>query len=70
MIVYIQYCNLRRGKVDSVKIAIRINVASWRSCLKISKLSTVTALAVRSFQLDIVQGRKLNWMNCLVTRES
>ena len=36
-------------------------------CLKISKLGVVAASAGRLFQLAIIQGRKLNWMNCSVT---
>ena len=34
-------------------------------CLKISKLGAVAALAGRLFQLAIVLGKKLYWMNCL-----
>ena len=56
-----------------MKTAISINVASLRSsefCLKISKLSAVAALAGRLFQLAIVRGKKLYWMNYLVIRGS
>ena len=35
--------------------------------MKISKLGAVAASAGRLFQLDMVRGRKLNWLNCLVT---
>ena len=45
-----------------MKDAICINFASWKSCLKISKLAAV-AIPV-SYGTD----RKLNWMNCLATR--
>ena len=39
-------------------------------CLKISELGAVAAVAGRLFQLAIVQGKKLNWMNFLVIRGS
>ena len=35
--------------------------------MKISKLGAVAALAGSLFQLAIVRGKKLYWMNCLVT---
>ena len=57
-----------KGNVDSAKDAIGINVASWRSCLKNSKLCTVAASAGRLFQLVVVRGRKLKRVNCIVTR--
>ena len=66
MIACVQNCNLRRVKVNTVKKAISINVASW----KISKLGAVAALAGRLFQLANVRGKKLYWMNCLVITRS
>ena len=59
------YLHERKGKVDSVKTVILINVASF-FYLKISKLGAVAALAGRLFQLAVVRGKKLYWMNCLV----
>ena len=38
--------------------------------MKISKFGAVAVLAGRLFQLAIVQGKKLYWMNCLVIRGS
>ena len=34
--------------------------------MKISKIGVLAALAGRLFQLTIVRGKKLYWMNCLV----